>query len=85
MKLPRLFSLMSSMNQALNFLVPAMFAMLLSSGNAAEPKLSDPCSLLSKTEAAAVMGEIKGEPASKDGLRGRKCSYDNMQGAWVMH
>ncbi len=71
------------MNRTLNFLVPAMFATLLSSANAAEPKLSEPCSLLSKTEAAAVMGEIKGEPASKDGLRGRKCSYDTMQGAWV--
>ena len=29
------------------------------------------------------MGEIKGEPTSKDGLRGKKCSYDNSKGAWV--
>jgi hypothetical protein len=83
LKLPGVFSLTSSMNRALKFLVPAMFATLLSSANAAEPKPSDPCSLLSKIEAAAVMGEIKGEPASKDGLRGKKCSYDNLQGAWV--
>jgi hypothetical protein len=71
------------MKRVLNFLAPTMFATLLSSANAAEPKLTDPCSLLSKAEAASVMGEIKGEPASKDGLRGKKCSYDNMQGAWV--
>ena len=48
-----------------------------------DPKPADPCSLLSKAEAAAAMGEIKGEPQSKDGLRGKKCSYDNMKGAWV--
>jgi len=46
-------------------------------------KAADPCALLTKPEAAAVIGEIKGEPASKDGLRGKKCSYDNMNGAWV--
>lgn len=43
----------------------------------------DPCALLSQAELVAVMGEIKGEPASKDGLRGKKCSYNNMKGAWV--
>ena len=83
LKLPDVFSLMRSMNRAMKFLVPAMFAGLLSTANAAEPKPADPCSLLSKAEAAAVIGEIKGEPASKDGLRGKKCSYHNMQGAWV--
>ena len=48
-----------------------------------ESKPVDPCSLLTKAEAAAVMGEIKDEPASKDGLRGKKCSYNNVAGAWV--
>ena len=47
------------------------------------PIAGDPCSLMSKAEAAAIMGEIKGEPAAKDGLRGKKCAYDNMKGAWV--
>ena len=48
-----------------------------------DSKPSEPCSLMSKAEAAAVMGEIKGDPTSKDGLRGKKCRYDNMQGAWM--
>lgn len=30
-----------------------------------------------------MLGQIKGEPASKDGLRGNKCSYDSVSGAWV--
>jgi hypothetical protein len=63
--------------------VPAIFAGLMSSAHAADPKPADPCSLMSKAEAAGAMGEIKGEPASKDGLRGKKCSYNNMEGAWV--
>ena len=40
------------------------------------------CGLVSKSEAAAALGEIKGEATSKAGLRGNKCSYDNMEGAW---
>ena len=71
------------MNRRLKLVVPAIFAGLVASAHAADPKAADPCSLLSKAEAAAAMGEIKGEPASKDGLRGKKCSYDNMSGAWV--
>ena len=43
----------------------------------------DPCSLMSKAEAAVVMGEMKGDPTSKDALRGKKCVYDNMKGAWI--
>ena len=38
---------------------------------------------MNKAEAAAVIGDIKDEPSSKDGLRGRKCAYDNMAGAWI--
>ncbi len=71
------------MNRALKLIVPAIFAGLLSSAYASDPKPTDPCSFLSKAEAAGAMGEIKGEPASKDGLRGKKCSYNNMEGAWV--
>jgi hypothetical protein len=41
------------------------------------------CALVSKSEAAAVFGEIKGDPVSKDGLRGKKCSYSTTVGAWV--
>ena len=63
--------------------MPVIFAALLSIANAAEPAPIDPCSLLSKAEAAQIMGEIKGEPRSKDALRGKKCAYDNMEGAWI--
>ena len=83
LKLPRVFSLTPGMNRALKSVVPAICAALLSIGNAAEPVPPDPCSLMTKAEAAAVMGEIKGEPHAKDGLRGKKCGYDNMKGAWV--
>jgi hypothetical protein len=71
------------MNRALKLIVAAAVAASAAGATAADPKFPDPCSLLSKAEAAAAMGEVKGEPASKDGLRGKKCSYDNMAGAWV--
>ena len=71
------------MKRALKIVVPAIFAGLISSAHAADSPAADPCSLLSKAEAAAAVGEIKGEPRSKDGLRGKKCAYDNMKGAWV--
>lgn len=48
-----------------------------------DSKPPDPCSLMTKAEAAAVMGEIKGEPRAKDGLRNQKCTYYNMKGAWI--
>jgi hypothetical protein len=48
-----------------------------------ETKAPDPCALLNKAEAAGVVGEIKGEAASKDGGRGKKCSYDTVKGSWV--
>jgi hypothetical protein len=41
------------------------------------------CALVSKSEAGAVFGEIKGDPVPKDGLRGKKCSYSTTAGAWV--
>jgi hypothetical protein len=71
------------MNRAFKLIGSAIFAALVSTAVAADSKPTDPCSLLSKAEATAILGEIKGEPASKDGLRGEKCSYDNREGAWV--
>ena len=56
---------------------------LTDAGAQTNSKPGDPCALLSKAEAAAVMGEMKGDPTSKDGLRGKKCVYDNMKGAWI--
>jgi hypothetical protein len=71
------------MNGALKVTIAAVFAGLISSAHAGDLKAIDPCSLLSRAEAADALGELKGEGASKDGLRGKKCSYDNMAGAWV--
>ena len=71
------------MNRAPKFAAAAMLAALAWSADAGDPKTAEPCSLMSKEEAAAVMGEIKSEPGSKEGLRGRKCTYSNLKGAWV--
>ena len=49
----------------------------------ADSKAPDACALITKAEAASVIGEIKGEPTPKDGLRGKQCSYNSMKGAWV--
>ena len=65
----------------LMFLVVAVA--VTNAGGQTNPKPSDPCAFLTKAEAAAVMGEVKGEPTPKDGLRGRKCVYDNIKGAWI--
>ena len=72
--------------KTLGTLIPAACAFTVMLAHAlAQPNSqpTDPCSLMTKAEAAAVMGEIKGEPRVKDGLRGTKCAYDNMQGAWI--
>lgn len=82
-KLSRPISLTSIMNPALKFVAAAISIALTWSAYAADPRAAEPCSLMSKEEAAAVLGELKSEPASQDGLRGKKCSYDNLKGAWV--
>ena len=58
-------------------------AMALSTFAHADSKAPDACALLTKADAASAIGEIKGEAKSKDGLRGKKCTYDNIKGAWV--
>ena len=47
------------------------------------PKPIDAGALVNKAEVAAILGELKGEPEVKDGLRGKKCSFETLKGAWV--
>jgi hypothetical protein len=47
------------------------------------PQAVDPASLLTRAEATAILGELKGEPELKDGLRGKKLNFDTLSGSWL--
>jgi hypothetical protein len=53
-------------------------------GHAKAPDIN-PCTLMTKAEAATIMGELKAEPKTEIGLLNEKeCHYENLQGQHVV-